>query len=85
MVWEVWEECLVVWEVFPVCFNNKIYSHLANFMELFKDPEVAAAMQNPKMMAILQDIMKNPGNVSKYMGDPDFMTLYSKILSKMQQ
>ena len=54
-------------------------------MEIFKDPEVAAAMQNPRMMTILQDIMQNPANASKYMGDPDFMKLYSKIMSKMQQ
>ena len=54
-------------------------------MEALKDPEVAAAMQNPKMVGIFQDIMKNPGNINKYMSDPDFMNLYSKIMSKMIQ
>ena len=53
-------------------------------MDIFNDPEVAAAMQNPRMVTIMQDIMQNPGNAAKYMGDPDFMKLYSKILSKMQ-
>ena len=81
MVWvECLEECLVV---FPVCNYISILC-LANFMDIFNDPEVAAAMQNPRMVTIMQDIMQNPGNAAKYMGDPDFMKLYSKILSKMQ-
>lgn len=42
----------------------------ADFMSAFKDPEVAAAMQ---------DILKNPGNISKYMSNPKIMALLSKM------
>ena len=72
-------ECLVVFLVYP----SFVLSFVANLMEALKDPEIAAAMQNPKMVGIFQDIMKNPGNLNKYMSDPDFMNLYSKIMSKM--
>lgn len=54
-------------------------------MEALKDPEIAAAMQNPKIMAIFQDVMKNPANMTKYMSDPEFMNLYNKLMSKMNQ
>ena len=50
---------------------------------MLKDPDILAALQNPKMMAIFQDIMSNPGNITKYMGDPEFMNLYSKLTAKM--
>lgn len=42
----------------------------ADFLNAFKDPEVAAAMQ---------DILKNPGNISKYMSNPKIMALLSKM------
>lgn len=42
----------------------------ADFLNAFKDPEVAAA---------LQDILQNPSNISKYMGNPKIMALLSKI------
>lgn len=42
----------------------------ADFLNAFKDPEVAAAMQ---------DILKNPGNISKYMSNPKIMALLSKV------
>lgn len=44
----------------------------ADFLNAFKDPEVAAAMQ---------DILQNPGNISKYMSNPKIMALLSKISS----
>lgn len=46
----------------------------ADFMNAFKDPEVAAAMQ---------DILQNPSNISKYMGNPKIMALLSKIGGSM--
>ena len=73
-------ECLVC-----LVHPSFILLFVANLMEALKDPEVATAMQNPKMVGIFQDIMKNPGNINKYMSDPDFMNLYSKIMSKMNQ
>lgn len=42
----------------------------ADFLNAFKDPEVAAAMQ---------DILQNPSNISKYMGNPKIMNLLSKV------
>jgi len=46
----------------------------ADFMNAFKDPEVAAAMQ---------DILQNPTNISKYMGNPKIMNLLSKVSGGM--
>ncbi|XP_063701415.1 hsc70-interacting protein-like [Culicoides brevitarsis] len=46
----------------------------ADFLNAFKDPEVAAAMQ---------DILQNPGNISKYMGNPKIMNLLSKVSGQM--
>lgn len=46
----------------------------ADFLNAFKDPEVAAAMQ---------DILQNPGNISKYMGNPKVMNLLSKVSGQM--
>merc|ERR1719320_630807 len=45
-----------------------------------KDP----AMKNPKVMAALQDIMKNPANISKYQNDPEIMGVISRLAAKMQ-
>lgn len=45
-----------------------------DFLNAFKDPEVAAAMQ---------DILQNPGNISKYMGNPKIMNLLSKVSGQM--
>jgi len=47
----------------------------AGFAEMMKDP----ALSNPKVLAALQDIMKNPANISKYQNDPDVM----KVIQKM--
>merc|ERR1719335_2119288 len=38
---------------------------------LMSDPELMKAFSNPKIMAAMQDIMSNPGNVSKYQSDPE--------------
>jgi len=47
----------------------------AGFAEMMKDP----AMSNPKVLAALQDIMKNPQNIAKYQNDPDVMNVIQKM------
>jgi len=47
------------------------------------DPELMAAFSNPKMMAAMQDIMSNPGNISKYQSDPEIMNLMNKVMGSM--
>jgi len=47
----------------------------AGFAEMMKDP----AMSNPKVLAALQDIMKNPQNIAKYQNDPDIMNVIKKM------
>lgn len=47
----------------------------ADILNAFKDPEVSAA---------LQDIMTNPGNISKYQSNPKVMGLISKIGMAME-
>lgn len=50
---------------------------------LMSDPELMKAFSNPKIMAAMQDIMSNPGNVSKYQSDPEIMALMQKVMSSM--
>jgi len=50
---------------------------------LFSDPELLAALQNPKMQAAMQEIMSNPANIAKYQSDPEVMGLFNKMMSKM--
>jgi len=47
----------------------------AGFSEMMNDP----AMSNPKVLAALQDIMKNPQNITKYQNDPDVMNVLQKM------
>mmetsp|Transcript_2604 Transcript_2604/g.7451 ORF Transcript_2604/g.7451 Transcript_2604/m.7451 type:complete len:194 (-) Transcript_2604:439-1020(-) len=50
---------------------------------LMKDPELMQAMQNPKVMAALQEMQSNPANAAKYMGDPEIMSLVMKLQGLM--
>lgn len=50
---------------------------------LLSDPDLMAALQNPKMAGAMQDIMSNPGNISKYASDPEVMGLVQKLMGKM--
>jgi len=50
---------------------------------LAQDPELLAAMQDPKIAAALQEIMSNPSSVGKYQDDPDVMALVQKLMGKM--
>merc|ERR1719387_1872674 len=55
-----------------------------NFLAgLMSDPELAAAFNNPKIMSAMQDIMSNPGNISKYQSDPEIMALMQKVMKSM--
>eukprot|EP00277_Geminigera_cryophila_P017643 CAMPEP_0179458114 /NCGR_PEP_ID=MMETSP0799-20121207/41751_1 /TAXON_ID=46947 /ORGANISM="Geminigera cryophila, Strain CCMP2564" /LENGTH=58 /DNA_ID=CAMNT_0021259215 /DNA_START=57 /DNA_END=230 /DNA_ORIENTATION=- len=44
------------------------------------DPEIMAAMQNPKMMQVFMDMQSNgPTAIMKYQNDPEVMRLIMKI------
>ena len=47
------------------------------------DPEMMAAMQNPKVMAALQSCMSNPMAMMQYMNDPEIGPVLQKLMGKM--
>jgi suppressor of tumorigenicity protein 13 len=47
--------------------------------KLMSDPELLAAMQQPKIMAAFADIQQDPNNLMKYMSDPEVMGLVMKL------
>ncbi|TRY54942.1 hypothetical protein DNTS_020705 [Danionella cerebrum] len=49
---------------------------------LFNDPEVLMAMQDPDVMAAFQDVAQNPANIAKYQSNPKIMALINKLSSK---
>jgi len=52
--------------------------------EIFKDPEVVAAMENPKIRQAMEEMRKGgPAAMAKYAGDPEFMQLITKVQAKM--
>ena len=58
------------------------------FQELFKelsdDPELLAALKNdPTLIGKLMEIMQNPANMMKHMGDPNVQKLLAKLGNKM--
>lgn len=50
---------------------------------LLQDPDLMAALQNPKMAQAMQEIMSNPANMAKYQNDPEIMALVQKLMAKM--
>jgi len=48
-----------------------------------KDPEMMAAMSNPKVMAAMQQCMGNPMAAMQYMNDPEVGPVLQKMMSKM--
>lgn len=50
---------------------------------LFSDPELAAAMQNPKVMAGLTSLMSNPGKMPELLADPEVGPIMQKIMTKL--
>jgi len=47
--------------------------------KLMSDPSLMQAMQNPKIMAALQECMGNPAAFAKYQSDPEIMDLVTKL------
>ena len=51
---------------------------------MMNDPEVAAGMQNPKVMAALQEIISggqpDPAKLQKYMSDPTVGPVLQKMM-----
>eukprot|EP01071_Lankesteria_metandrocarpae_P012755 Lankesteria_metandrocarpae@DN6236_c0_g1_i1.p1 len=52
------------------------------FSNLMSDPEMKTIFENPKIMQAMQDLMSNPGNMSKYKDDPEVMSAFQKLTSK---
>jgi suppressor of tumorigenicity protein 13 len=51
--------------------------------KLMSDPELMAAMQNPRVMAALQECMGNPAAFAKYQSDPEIQNLITKLSGLM--
>jgi suppressor of tumorigenicity protein 13 len=51
--------------------------------DLFSDPDLAAAMTNPRMMTALQQMMTNPAAIFEYQNDPEIGPILMKLMSKM--
>jgi hypothetical protein len=52
---------------------------------LLDDPEIKALVEsNPKYKDAVEDVLANPMNVMKYLGDPQMSPLISKAMSKFQ-
>lgn len=54
-----------------------------DFGKLMSDPEIAAAMSNPKLMQVFMEVQQNPGALMKYKDDPEVMGLVMKIQGAM--
>jgi len=50
--------------------------------DIFSDPEMMTAMQDPSIMAKLQEIMQNPSAIAKYQSDPKLMKILNKFSSR---
>jgi len=51
--------------------------------KLLQDPELLAALSNPKVMTALQELMSNPASFAKYQNDPEVMSVMEKVMKKM--
>ncbi|KAJ1373922.1 hypothetical protein KIN20_036483 [Parelaphostrongylus tenuis] len=56
---------------------------MPNFDDFLGDAEIAAALKDPEVMTAFSDIMSNPQNMMKYMGNPKIMKIFAKIKGKM--
>ena len=64
--------------------NNGFPGGMPPGMEgLMNDPEIMAAMMNPKVMSVLQQAQTNPGALIAAMNDPEVGPLLNKIVNKM--
>jgi len=60
---------------------------MPDISSLLSDPEIMMAMQNPKVLKVLQEMMAgggmpDPSKVQQYMADPDVGPVFQKLLSK---
>ena len=51
--------------------------------DLLNDPEMMAAMSNPRVMAAFQSMMTNPASILQYQSDPEIGPILMKLMSKM--
>ncbi|XP_045473977.1 putative protein FAM10A4 [Harmonia axyridis] len=58
--------------------------NMGDFNEIFSDPEVMTALQDPEISAAFRDISVNPANLMKYQSNPKIMALFLKLTSKMK-
>merc|ERR1740124_517437 len=57
---------------------------MGGFMSaLLSDPELAAGMQNPKVMAAFSGLMSNPAKMQELMGDPEVGPFIQKLMKKL--
>ncbi|KAK5984878.1 hypothetical protein GCK32_007171 [Trichostrongylus colubriformis] len=47
--------------------------------DILNDPEIGEAMKDPEVMAAFMDIMQNPQNLMKHMGNQKVMKLIAKM------
>jgi len=47
---------------------------------MLQDPDVLAAICNPKVVTAIRDMMKNPDCMGKYQSDPEVMALVEKLM-----
>ncbi|KAL8172455.1 hypothetical protein V2J09_024259 [Rumex salicifolius] len=53
-----------------------------DFSKILNDPELLSAFKDPEIMAALQDVMKNPGNLAKYQANPKVAPVIAKMMNK---
>mmetsp|Transcript_34029 Transcript_34029/g.101616 ORF Transcript_34029/g.101616 Transcript_34029/m.101616 type:complete len:100 (+) Transcript_34029:3-302(+) len=51
--------------------------------QMMQDPEMLAAMSNPKVMEAMQSCMGNPMAAMQYMNDPEVGPVLQKLMGKM--
>ena len=49
------------------------------FAQMFNDPDIQKEMQDPVVMTAILDIMKNPQNLMKHMGNEKVMRVFAKL------
>jgi len=52
--------------------------------DIMKDPELVAAMQNPKVMKAFTEAQSNPAKLMELMSDPEVGPVMQKLMAKLQ-
>lgn len=50
---------------------------------LMNNPEMKKAMENPKVLQAVMELMQNPAAFSKYQNDPEVMNAFSSLMGSM--